>query len=698
MPGAGNNILIFSHNISKWWWALSILFNTLITMPALSDTNNNAELLPIIICSPKQAAEKFYDPLATGSVGNIKLMESTHTVEIIEPDLINLTGAERLEETTAYLPGLTPSSMQAGYNTAITVRGFNSEGDVFLNGHRDNHQFLIRDLHTVERVEILKGHGSVLYGSGTPGATLNYLTKQPEPDPLTILGLSVGNDDFLRATLDSTGPLDDSKNLLYRLVASRQDGDTLYENVSNQRWDLFPSLQWNYSADGSLRLEFEHTREFRPYYFGTVYTKNQILFDHSYVLPEAKADKTFERAGLYWQQHLNEQFEIKASANHFTTRRNDRQAGFIAKKDEESLNGYYRLVDDDYQQDSIKLELLSTFSSGRVSHHLLSGLEYNDDTDDVKSQRNIGGFTLDPFNPDLNIDLDSLPLTTRNYISENTETGLYLFDRIDLSEAFSIEAGLRHSEYKAHFQREGTNTKMTDNSLLSKTLGLVWQPQETAALHFSLSESFTPNWGTDIDGDFLDPKTARQIEAGIRHLYADRQTSFEASIYQLTQDNITAPEPLDPDSKVLTGERRSRGLELAFGFTPSSTFDLTATYSYIDAEITRNNEGKAGNTPASIPNHSGSIRLDYRPARQVNWKLFGGIHVVDRRFGDDENSFKVPGYGLLNLGVQYARKELKATLSITNAFDKRYISSSFLEDDIYQGDRRTVKLSTEYAF
>ena len=625
-------------------------------------------------------------------------MDSSRTIDLIEPSLIDATGAVRLEDTVSYLPGITPSSTQAGYKTAVSVRGFNSKGDVFLNGHRDNTQFLVRDLHTVERVEILKGHGSVLYGSGTPGATLNYISKQPESEALTMLGLSVGNQDFFRGTLDSTGPLGDAKNLLYRFVASSQDGDTLYDNVGKRRWDIFPSLQWNYSERGSLRLELEHTREFRPYYFGTVYTQGQILFDRSYVFPEASADKTFNRAGLYWRQQLSEPFELKTSVNHFTTRRDDRHAGFLYKKDDESLAGYYRLVSENYKQDSIKLELVSAFSTGSATHRLLTGIEYDDNSDDVKSKRNIGGFTLDPFSPNFGVDLASLPLTSSDYTIDNTETGIYLFDRVDLTEAFSLEAGLRHSKYKARFKKGETDTKMTDNSLLSKTLGLVWRPRDNSALHLSLSESFKPNWGTDKNGNFFDPKTARQIEAGVRRKSTDNLASIEASIYQLSQGNLTTADPLYPDFKVLTGERRSRGLELLLGFTPSPAFNLIAAYSYIDAEITRNNDGKAGNRPASIPIHSGSIRLDYRPARQANWKLFGGIRAVDRRFGDDANSFKVPGYGLLDFGVQYRNKGIKTILSIANALDKRYIAASFLEDDIYQGDRRIVNLSTEFAF
>ncbi len=118
------------------------------------------------------------------------------------------------------------------------------------------------------------------------GATLNYISKRPQPLPATTLGLTVGNNDFIRSTLDSSGPVNMSRRLYYRLVVAGQDGkSSVYDNVVNRRWTIFPSLLWHYSPNGSLRIEAEYSRDNQPYYFGTVYTKGQILYDKSYVLP-----------------------------------------------------------------------------------------------------------------------------------------------------------------------------------------------------------------------------------------------------------------------------------------------------------------------------------------------------------------------------------------------------------------------------
>ena len=638
---------------------------------------------------------------STGSVGDIDRMDSTQSINVIDQALIGDNAADRVENVLFWLPGVSPSSSSAGYSTAFSTRGFHSKGDLFFNGHRDNGQFFIRDLATVERVEILKGHGSVLYGSGTPGATLNYISLRPRSQPLTRFRLTLGSDRFLRNVLDTTGPVGTTRNLHYRLIVAAQDGDSsIYDNVEKRRWTVFPSLQWHYSQYGSLRLETERSYDKQPYYFGTVYTQGRILYDSSYVFPQARSDRHFGRVGLYWQHRFGKRIELRAAISHFTTRRNDILAGFYYKKNESALAGYYRLVKDAYRQESVKLELIGDLTTARLDHRLLLGVEYNSNHDKVKSKRNVGGFTLDPFKPDFNVNLSDLPLTTNNYITDNRETGLYLFDRISLSPAWALELGTRRSDFDAHIRdKDGSyDSDRTNNSVSSNTLGVVWRPRENSSYYFNVSESFKPNWGTDRNNRFFAPRETRQLEAGIRYRLADGRWSIESAIYRLTQKNLLKKDPEDREYWVLAGERQSGGLDLSLQYQPAPAFSLISTYSYTEARYAGRDNPNEGNTPASIPRHSGSIRVNYRPSEKPAWRFWSGVIAVDERFGDDANSFKIPGYALLNAGAQYHKKELKLTLSMTNALDKRYIAASFTDDDIYQGSRRTVRFSVAHGF
>ncbi|HEB63735.1 MAG TPA: TonB-dependent receptor, partial [Gammaproteobacteria bacterium] len=261
-----------------------------------------------------------------------------------------------------------------------------------------------------------------------------------------------------------------------------------------------------------------------------------------------------------------------------------------------------------------------------------------------------------------------------------------------------LEMGTRYSTFDASIKgMDGSyNSDRADKSVWSNSIGVVWRPQEHSSHYFNLSESFKPNWGTDQNNNFFDPRETRQIEAGIRYRLDEGRWNIESAIYQLTQKNLLKRDPEDREYWVLAGERRSQGLEFLLQYLPSQSFSIAASYSFIDAKYIGQDSRNQDNTPASIPKHSGAIRLNYTPLAIPAWRFFSGIKAIDGRFGDDANSFSVPGYALLDLGTHYSRKNLTLSFNITNALDKRYIAASFSDSDIYQGNRRQVRLSVEY--
>ncbi len=645
------------------------------------------------------------DTGSTGSILNVDRMESTRSVGILDNSLIEITGSDRVEEIAPYLPGVISSTSYGGVTTTIFVRGFQnsrnfySGGELFLNGHRDNQGLFVRDLATIERIEILKGHDSVLYGSAMPAATLNYITKRPKARSDTRLSLTSGDHGFIRFVADSTGPLGSGDSFLYRTVVAGQDGShPIYDNVRKRQWTLFNSLSWNYTHQGSLRVEAEYSENHQPYYFGTVYVNEKILYDQSYVFPEAKADRRNWRIGVYWNQRLSDKTRIRTSFNHFSTQRDDTVAGFYYRIDDARLAGYYRLVDDDYRQNSVKMELISGFSTGMAKGRFLLGVEHNEDRDKVKSSKNTS-FILDPLAPDLDIDLSSLPLTPNDYITNNRETGIYLFNRLDVTPAWALEIGTRYSRYYAGIESITNNIKSdrTKQDTWSGTFGVRWKPVENISCYFNLSDSFKPNWGTDRNNQFFDPLQARQAEVGVRYRSAEGRWNVDTSIYQINQKNLLKRDPEDWDHWILAGERRSEGLELSLQYIHSPSFSITTTYSYINAEYIGEESSNKGKVPASIPEHSGSLRVNYFPATAPDWQFFAGVIAVGDRFGDDENSFEIPGYTRLDMGIQYSTKNVRVTLSGRNVTDERYIVAASSGDDIYRGEPRAIRLSVEWA-
>ncbi len=692
-------------DLTKWIGAGALYFLAAsITAQARDDDTTETMAHPgkfpleIVISDARDVLPLIHEDISTGGLPGTARLDAAVSVGVYGDDLFDAFAPSRIEDVVSYAPGIAPSSFQAGYATALMVRGFHTQGEVFVNGHRDNRHFYTRDLATVERVEVLKGHGAVLYGSGSPGATLNYLTRRPSAFRESSIRATVGNNEFIRGELDSTGVIPGAEELRYRLIVAGQNGDTLYDYVEDERWVAYPAFQWRYADEGSLRMEIEAAENHRPYHFGTVYTLGQVLYDKSYVFPQAEANKRHDRLGLYWDHRFNGHIGVHASFNHFVTDRDDLHVGFLNKRDEVTLNGYYREVSTDYRQDTGKLELALNLPTRGLAHDLRLGLDFNDADEDVRSKRNLRGFVIDPFKPDLTVDLSGLTLTPRNYIIENTETALYAFDRVALGDQLSAELGVRFSEYDSHFKMNNSETTTSENDTLSKSASLIYKPSSTVAYHLSLTESFQPNTGTDRNLKYLDAKVGRQIEFGIRSWFPEWRIALDSAIYQLTQSNLPSADPDDPDFLVLSGKRRSRGFEWAAERKINEGPTLRLGYSYIDAEFVRSDAGIQGNTPASIPRHSGYLTLSYAPDEQPDWRIWSGINGSSERWGNDANTFKVPGYALLDLGAELKWRDVRFLASIVNALDKRYVAASFADYDIYQGDRRQIRLAAEYRF
>ncbi len=166
------------------------------------------------------------------------LLETPYSVSVIDNAILKDSYTLRLEDAALFAAGVEQGSGQGGFDTDLIIRGFSTGGRVYLDGLLDNQKFQVRDMALVERIEILKGQSSVLYGSGSPGGTVNYISKKPQIESRHQVSLSGGNYDFARATIDSTGSLNISKSLRYRMIADGQLGNDFRANVQNNRATL----------------------------------------------------------------------------------------------------------------------------------------------------------------------------------------------------------------------------------------------------------------------------------------------------------------------------------------------------------------------------------------------------------------------------------------------------------------------------
>ena len=659
--------------------AFACLIKSAIAGDAVDD-----RLEPVVV-SEQVSAAYFSDESNSATRMFVPLLDTPYSVGIVDQALLQDSLSYRLEDIAQFVSGVQASSADSGFNTDLRIRGFTTAGSAYLDGVLDNQRFQVRDIALIEQVDILKGHSSVLYGSGSPGGTVNYVSKKPQAVATHQFTYATGSYDFNRLVADSTGPLNADKTLLYRVIATGQLSNSQMENVSNDRATIAPSLTWLYADDGALNLGFEYGYQDQPYRFDNLYTQNQVVFDQSYVDPRARSDRHYWRFSTALDQQLSKIWSLHFASHYFHVERDDVLLGFYTFATPGTVSGYYRDIHDHYDQYSLRGEVHGEFQALGM-HHWISGVERNNADDSLHSQRRIGGFSLNVFKPNFD---HSLPSTTRLDTGfRQTEYGFYSNDAIDLNRYWHISAGLRYSLFDRDSSQNDVLNSLNQQGAMTYSGGLSFTPLPNLAAYYGYSQSFQANTATDHNLQVLPAKQGELHEVGVKSQWLDKRLVINAALYHVQQSNLPGRDPVDPDYSVAIGKIYSRGFELDAIGQLSQRWQLLSNYSWMEAKF---GSGTVlnGNTFRSSPKHSSSLWTRYQLPFQMPGKFFfgGGLIYVDQRFGDDSNSFKVPGYLRTDLMAHYQLEKLDFRVKVENLFDKRYVSSSIYDDTVIQGNR-----------
>jgi iron complex outermembrane recepter protein len=272
------------------------------------------------------------------------------------------------------------------------------------------------------------------------------------------------------------------------------------------------------------------------------------------------------------------------------------------------------------------------------------------------------------------------------------EYGFYLNDQVDITRFWHIMGGVRYSLFEGESLQNDVYVPLTDQNAVTYNAGLSFTPVENMAGYFGYSQSVQPNSGTDRNLNFLPAKQGDLYEFGLKSTWLDRRVGLSAAIYQLTQNNLTRRDPLDPDYLVANGGIRSRGFELDLSGQILESLQIIANYSLTGSEFIKH-ASLQGNRFRSTPAHSGTLWGHYQlPLISLpgKIKIGSGLVFVDRRFGDDVNSFEVPGYVRADLVAHYQISQFDIRFKVENIMDKRYVSSSIYDDTVIQGNRQTA--------
>ncbi|MDZ8110289.1 MAG: TonB-dependent siderophore receptor [Nostoc sp. DedQUE12a] len=632
----------------------------------------------------------------TGSRLDIPLIETPASIGVITEEFIEDKAPRRVEDLAPYISGVTAGNVgQGGLFTDFQIRGFSTGSQVYVNGLRDNFRSLVRDFANIERIEILKGFSSLLYGTGSPGGVVNYITKKPQATPGYKFSADIGSFNFYRGEIDLTGPLTDDKNVLYRLILAYQDSDYFVDNVEDNRIFVAPSLTFSTGEGGSLTIEGEYYRQDKDFNTGAKFFNGQFFYDRSYTDPRNSQIYDHYRIAAYLDQPISKDWSLNLSGQYFNTQREANPIFVALGFEGDTLTRFYRTIFDDYNQYNLRGEIRGNFNIGATEHKLLAGVEYNKYSSRFNGV-NAGFFgSIDVANPTFDVPIPT-GLTNRTVDFSDSNWGVYIQDFIKFGQ-FRLLAGLRYGGFE---NINGGVTQQEDN-YISPSVGLVYSLTDSASVYASFSQSTEPQSGLLSDGGFAEPRKATQYEVGAKVNLLNDRLSVTAALFQLEQTNIAESDPSNPDFSILVGDIRSRGFELDVTGKVTENFSLIAAYTYLDTEITTSVvPGQEGNRPINTPEHSVGLygKYDFTEGSLRGLSLGTGLVYVGEREGDNENTFELPGYVRVDLGAAYKINNLTFRLGIENLFDIRYAAGSNNRANITQGSPFAITGSVSVEF
>lgn len=700
--------------------------------PSPSATTQHAKTLSGVTVTGQTGADSYV--ATNGSAGtktDTPIIETPQSISVVTRKQMDDQQPQSLNEALRYSPGIVPETQGTSSNfwsgSSLKLRGF--APGVYQDGLQDDSTGNdLVDTYFYQSVEVLSGPASVLYGQASPGGVVNVVSKQPTDTPLHEVTFGVGNDNRYQAGFDFGGPLDQSGQFLYRLTGVGLTQDTQTEWIKRKRIALAPSITWRPDENTSLTLLTNFTYNPAVGDYASVPASGSVLYnpngkmstDFSPGDPNFnKTEQRFTMIGYQFDHTFNDIWSFQQNAR-FTDNRN--QANMIwplgLEADNETLDRYAFVRHESSRTFVIDNRIKAQFDWGSLKNTLLMGAQYTHINQDWAWGSNMNLPPINIFDPMYGLPIQGPdPASFTKETNEADQTGIYAQDQISL-DRWRFLVGVRQDWVNAS-QGGSIPSLIVPNQANNKftwRTGLVYLFDNGLAPYFSYSTSFQPQYGgITPSGNTLAPTTGQQYEAGIKYQPANSNSFITAAVYNLTEQNVPAADPLNPAFQIQVGEIRSRGFELSDHTSLTDSLNLIASYTYTDSKYTKSDVLDTGFNGVSapvqgkyqygIPRQSASIWADYTVHGSVLQGLgfAGGVRYVSSTYGDDVNSFKVPAFTLLDAALRYdvgaidpALHGLRLQLNVSNLLDKSYVAACTSSTGCNFGLRRTIYASATY--
>lgn len=639
----------------------------------------------------------------------LKPMDTPQSVQVIGAEIIGQQQSIRLSDVVKNVNGVYVGSARGGAQESFYSRGYDmSANNMFKNGFRYN-AGSIPEVSSLEKVEVLKGSAALLFGNVAPGGILNMVTKSPSFKKGGEISMQMGSYSFYKPSIDIYGPLNNT--IAYRFNGSYENSESFRDVVKRERYYVNPSVLFKVSGKTEITLQGDYLHDDWTPDFGTGIIGKEIvdLPRNLYLGADWSNGQTKQSSvsGL-----VNHQFSKNWKLNFNTSFQNYSRTSKGTERVQPAANGdWNRPLGQNKNLEQIigeQLSLQGCFTTGKIKHQLFTGVDFENSfaqaytftfSPTTYGSGNI--FDFENFNQGTGI-----PDGTNTRIVKTTTNrfGVYAQDLISITEQFKVLAGLRWSWQEAQVDTHDltknpvviTEADKLKDLAFSPKLGLVFQPTKNMSLFASYANSFTPNTGTTVQGDAIEPSIIDQFEVGVKKDFWRGILSTNVTLYQIVNSNLAqtaqfkadGSDNTDTSIKVLSGETTSKGIEIDITAKPTAGLNITAGYSYNDMRYTKTSglngsfiEGdRLVRTPANTANLSFFYTL---PSGVLKGVSFGTMaNYIGNRVGGwnsrivinpttqvqtiNDREIPLEGYTTIDLSAGYEWKQFSILCKLSN--------------------------------
>lgn len=652
-----------------------------------------------------------------GSKTDTPVNEIPQSVSVIGKQELEDRGVvNKVDEALRYTAGVATQTFGTDPDTDwYYIRGFDaSQTGVYLDGLNlfaygfGNFQV---DPFMLERVDVLKGPASVLYGGANAGGIVDMVRKRPTDEPYYYTEAGINSNGNAFTGFDISDKVGASETMTYRLTGKVAGGNGYTDFTNDLRGFIMPQL--TVSPDEATKftiwasvsgLDQLHTGNgFLPYE-GTVVDRPGIgKISRKFFPGEPDID-----TGRYDQQMIGYEFEHEFEGGwKFSS---NARYGHLDKYEHYVYPYLYsgptelqRIgFEGDTTADTLAWDnrVENEFELGGATHKIMAGIDYRYyRIDNVQNSVFGAGYPVQPFTGSLDVlnpnygQMQPTPAALYNEIVTMNQVGFYAQDQIRFGDGWLVTLNGRYDYVNTDFNNKlsPSGSFEDSDSAFSGRAGLAYEFDNGLTPYVSAASFFNPLVGRGAQGP-LKPEEGEQYEAGVKYDPTFMDATFTASVFHINKRNNSVSIPVAPFTDQL-GEVESKGFELEGKINIDENWKLLGAFSATDVEVTQNdpNPGLIGKTPYVVPDYLASLWVDYSVTEGAleGLSLGGGLRHKGRSWADEANTLRVPDSTVFDAAIRYKKEGWAASLNVTNLFDKEYVESCRTNGACGYGDART---------